>query len=96
MRADEAEKRLAGALAKDSYGRYVFACKNAIVTVRLRGESEPLRYGLHDRVVFRTAPHALAVEHLETGATSIQFRWEDLETLAAGEPETADGSLFQG
>ncbi len=96
MQAYEAAERLQGALARDPYGRYAFACKNAIVTLRVRGNPEPLRYGWRDKVAFRTEPHALAFEHADSGTVRMQFQWDDLESLAAGEPETADGSLFQG
>jgi hypothetical protein len=96
MRVEEAERHLAGALARDPNGRFAFACKNALVTLRLRGSPEPLRFVLHDNVGFRTGRHGLTIEHLKTGAVRKRFAWDDLESVAAGEPEMADGSLFQG
>ena len=96
MHIHEAEEQLAGALARDPSGRFAFACKNALVSLRVRGSAEPLRFASRDKVGFRTGHQGLTVEHLETGVVARQFAWEDLEWVAAGEPEMSDGSLFQG
>lgn len=96
MRVEEAEQHLAGALARDPSGRFAFVCKNAQVALRVRGNTEPLRFACRDHVTFRAGRHGLTIEHLKTGAVAQQFSWDDLECVTAGEPEMADGSLFQG
>jgi hypothetical protein len=96
MQAKDAEGHLSGALVKDANGRFAFVCKHAIVQVQLRGQPAPLRFVAHDHVAFRAAPQYLVVENTQDGMAR-QFPWEELEWMAAGEPEMADGSsLFQG
>jgi len=96
MTVQEAERHLGGALARDASGRFSFACGKTSVAVQLRGSASRVHFSRCDRVGFRMGPDGLAVENVQTGAILRQFPWAALEWLAAGEPETADGSLFQG
>lgn len=96
MKPAEVIERLEPALTKDSQGRYCLLCKKASVIFKLYGNSGRLRFVAHDRIAFRTDEQGLTVEHLETGAMQRRVLWDEIECLMAGEPETDNGSLFQG
>lgn len=96
MQLAEVIERLEPALMKDAQGRYCLKCKKASVIVKLRGNSSRLCFVAHDKIAFRTDDHGLTVEHFETGAVQRRVLWEEIECLMAGEPETDNGSLFQG
>ena len=96
MQLAEVIKRLEPALMKDSQGRYCLLCKKASVIFKLRGCSSRLRFVAHDKIAFRTDDQGLTVENSETGAIQRRVLWDEIECLMAGEPETDNGSLFQG
>jgi len=88
--------RFRPALAEDGSGRYRFVCRKAVLIVRLVHSAKPRRFTAADRVGFRIDYLGIAVEDLKTGVLREKLLWERIETLAAGEPETSNGSLFQG
>ena len=96
MKPAEVIERLEPALSKDSQGRYCLMCKKASVIFKLRGNSSHLRFVAHDKIAFRTDDDGLTVEQAETGAVQRRVLWDEIECLMAGEPETDNGSLFQG
>ena len=96
MTPQEAEQRLAKALVKDPAGRYSICCKKQIVLLRLRGESKCFRYGVRDQASFLPEVSCLVVEHTRFGIVRRRFQWDQIECLLAGEPETDQGTLFQG
>jgi len=96
MTVKDAERLLAGALARNPGGRFDFACEKATVALQLRGRAACVHFSRRDRVGFRAEPEGLEVENAKTGDIVRRFPWSTLEWLAAGEPEMADGSLFQG
>src|SRR5579871_4777554 len=53
MTIDEAVVRLGPTLARDSSGRYSFACKKAFVLVKLHGKPARFRFAARDQVAFR-------------------------------------------
>ena len=96
MTSEDAASRLEHALARDSAGRYVFLCRKAFVIVKLHGERSRLRFGVRDKVVFRADATCLIVEGFGNGAVKHRFNWDQIECIAAGEPEIDNGPLFQG
>ena len=96
MTIDEAVVRLGPTLAKDSAGRYSFACRKAFVLVKLHGKAARFRFAARDQVVFRLTGDALTIEKQATGAIQRTFTWNEIECICAGEPEKDDGTLFQG
>ena len=96
MAPHEAARNFQMACVNDREGRYFFSCKSAAVIVRLRGLHGPLSFPARARFRFRIDPDALQVERLDSGAIYLSIPWEDIESLAAGEPEMAGGALFQG
>jgi len=96
MTAQDAIQLLEPALMKDHAGRYYFACRKVALFVRLRGMLAPTRFAARDKMGFRTDELGLTVEELKTGVVRKKFPWKQMEDLFAGEPETDNGSLFQG
>ena len=96
MTLQEASTRLEHALCRDPSGRFLFPCKKAYVMVKLYGSKDRLRFGVRDKVVFRTDGNFLIIEKSDTGAVKQRFSWEQIECIAAGEPEMDNGTLFQG
>jgi hypothetical protein len=96
MTAQEGVERLKHVLTKDDADRYRFCCRKAFLMVRLLGLASPLRFSARDEVGFRIDERDLSVEEIKTGAIRKQFPWEQVECLAVGEPETDNGTLFQG
>lgn len=96
MEQSEVIARLEPALMKDGQGRYCLLCKKASVVFKLRGHSSQLRFVARDKIALRTESHGLTLEDSETGAVQRVVLWDDIECLMAGEPETDNGSLFQG
>lgn len=96
MTAQQALDHLERALMKDEQGRFFFCCKTAIVIIKLHGITSPLRFPACDKIGFRIDGAALTIECLASGAVKKLVRWEEIETLAVGEPEMAHGNLFQG
>ena len=96
MTAQDAIRLLEPALIKDERGRYRFACRKASLFVRLRGIQAPSQFAARDKCGFRTDEQGLTVEELTTGVIRRQFAWKQIESLCAGEPETDNGTLFQG
>lgn len=96
MTAQDAIQLLEPALTKDKAGRYCFACRKASLLVRLRGIRVPSQFAARDRIGFRTDELGLTIEELQTGVVRERFPWKQIESLAAGEPETENGILFQG
>jgi hypothetical protein len=89
-------ERLEGGMRRDDANRYVFACRKALLLIRLVGARVPLRFDAGDQVAFRIDALALTVEELLTGRARCHFAWELVESIAAGEPETDNRDLFQG
>ncbi len=96
MTPQEATLRLEHALAKDPAGRYSFQCKKAFVLVKLYGSADRMRFTARDKLAFRTDANCLTIEKCDSGAVQRRFTWEEIECLAAGEPEVDNGPLFQG
>lgn len=96
MTIDEAVVRLGPTLARDSSGRYSFACKKAFVLVKLYGNPARFRFAARDQVAFRVTGASLTIEKQATGAVQRTFLWDEIECICAGEPEKDDGTLFQG
>ena len=74
--------------------RYRFV-RNGILVLKLTNTA-PRRFKARDKVSFRIDCRGVIVEDLKTSAPRERFLWEDIESLAAGEPETTSGALFQG
>ena len=96
MTIDEAVVRLGPTLARDSSGRYSFACKKAFVLVKLYGKPARFRFAARDQVAFRFSGTSLTIEKQATGVIQRTFDWDEIECICAGEPEKDDGTLFQG
>jgi hypothetical protein len=96
MTAQDAIQLLEPALTKDKAGRYCFACRKAYLSGRLRGVRAPSQFAAQDKIGFRTDEMGLTVEELKTCAVRKRFAWKQIESIAAGEPETDSGTLFQG
>jgi hypothetical protein len=96
MTIGDAVDRLGPTLARDSAGRYTFACKKAFVLVKLYGHPARFRFRARDQVVFRLTGDRLTIEKQATGAVQRSFAWDEIECICAGEPEKDDGTLFQG
>ena len=96
MTSEEAIRQFEGCFKKDTSDRYVFACRKAILILKLAGVPAPLRFFPGDQLGFRIAVHEFTVEDLKTGAIRHHFSWEQVIRLNAGEPETDSGALFQG
>lgn len=92
----EGQERLDHALSRDPAGRYMFTCKKAFVMVKLRGRPGRLKFCAKDKYVFRLEGECLTVEKRDGGVVLGKYYWEQIECLAAGEPETDHGTLFQG
>jgi hypothetical protein len=96
MTREQAVETLGGALVTDASGRFSFACRKALVLIKVRGRSAPFLFRKCDRVAFRVGPQALIIERTERFTILKCLDWAELESVAAGEPETDNGSLFQG
>ena len=96
MTAEEAIQHLQTSCLRDHEGRYFFSCKEAFVSVKLRGIDEPLHFQARDKFVFRIGADFLQVERSDAPAVHRAFPWEEIESLAAGEPEASASGLFQG
>lgn len=64
--------------------------------VKFRDSRATKLFSAADRVSFRIDDLGIAVTDLRTGAVRELLLWQEIETLAAGEPETSNGMLFQG
>ncbi|MBV8846362.1 MAG: hypothetical protein JO307_26450 [Bryobacterales bacterium] len=95
MNLQEARLRLKG-LLEDGHQRYRLPCRKAFLLARLCGCHNPMRFTARDNVRFRMDERGLTVEALKTGAEVITLAWPLVESVAAGEPETDNGPLFQG
>jgi hypothetical protein len=93
---EDAIGRLEGSCLRDRSNRYFFSCKLGLVVVKLLGARGSMKFPARDHFAFRVGPQFLHVERRDTGATVRIFKWSEIETLAAGEPEMAGGALFQG
>ena len=88
--------RFRPALVDDGSGRYCFVCRKAMLIVKLADATRLRRFTAADRVGFRLDYAGIAIEDLKTGTLREKLPWDGIEILAAGEPETSNGSLFQG
>jgi hypothetical protein len=93
---EDAISRLERSCLQDREGRCFFSCKSGVVVVRLHGVADPLQFLGRNHFAFRIGPEFFHIERRETGAAVQIFKWAEIETLAAGEPEMAGGALFQG
>jgi hypothetical protein len=96
MTQEQAVETLGAALVTDASGRFSFACRKALVRIKIRGRSAPFLFHKHDQVTFRIGAQALIIEKIERFTMKKCLNWAELESLSAGEPETDNGSLFQG
>ena len=96
MNFQEACLRLKCLLSEDGDQRYRLPCRKAFLLARLCGCQNPVRFTARDNVCFRMDERGLTVEQLKTGAVVTTLAWALVESLAAGEPETENGPLFQG
>lgn len=96
MTLEEAALRLERSMNRDSAGRYSFCCKKAFVMLKLYGSTHRLRFTARQKLVFRTDQFCFTVERCDTGTVECRYAWEQIECLAAGEPEVDNGPLFQG
>src|SRR5277367_134375 len=53
LTAQEAMERLEGSMRKDVANRYLFACRKALLLIRIVGARVPLRFDAGDQVAFR-------------------------------------------
>jgi hypothetical protein len=83
-------------LARDDSGTYQLPCRKAFLRVKVHGTAIPFQFTARDKVRFRIGPDGLTIEKLRTGTACKWFAWRDIENVAAGEPETDSGLLFQG
>lgn len=93
---EEASVRLNHSMNRDAAGRYSFCCKKAFVLLKLHGSPNRFRFTARQKLVFRTDQFCLTVERCDTGVIERRFNWDEIECLAAGEPEVDNGPLFQG
>jgi hypothetical protein len=96
MIREQAVESLKGALVGDAKGRYSFAQKKVLVSIKVRGRSTPFIFHKSDQVAFRVDAQALIVEKLGGFALKKRLFWAEVEAVSAGDPETDSGSLFQG
>jgi hypothetical protein len=96
MNLKEATDTLQISLIREQSGTYLLPCQKVFLKVQLQGRSLPVQFTAKDEVRFRIDEDGLTVEKLKTGAVYRQFAWKQVESLAAGEPETDNGPLFQG
>ena len=96
MTPEDAIRRLESSCLQDREGRYFFSCKSGIVMVKLRGVADVMRFPARDHFAFRIGPEFLHIERQNSAAAVQIFKWSEIDTLAAGEPEMAGGALFQG
>jgi hypothetical protein len=96
MKIDDAINDLKYSLAKDDSGAYRLPCRKAFLQMKVRGAPAPFRFTTRDKVRFRIDKHGLLVEGLRGGEVRAWFAWKEIESIAAGEPETDSGLLFQG
>ena len=89
-------ERLECSLNRDESGRYRFACPKASLFIRLLDGRKPMRFRASDGVAFRFSALEFIVEDVRTSRVRYHFPLENVESLAAGEPETDSGNLFQG
>lgn len=83
-------------MVADASGRFSFACRKAFVRIKIRGRSAPFLFHKCDKVTFRIGTEALIIEKGQDFTMKKCLDWAKLESVSAGEPETDNGSLFQG
>jgi hypothetical protein len=96
MTREQAVETLGAALVTDVSGRFSFACRKTLVRIKMRGRSAPFLFRKCDQVAFRIGAQALIIERIERFTMKKCLDWAELESVSAGEPETDNGSLFQG
>jgi hypothetical protein len=92
----EATDDLQFSLTRDRAGIYHLPCPKAFLKVKIRGTPLSLRFAERDKYCFRLEEEGLTIERKKTGTVYVRLKWEQIESLAAGEPETDSGLLFQG
>jgi hypothetical protein len=96
MDFNEALRDLQHSLIKDPSGMYRLPCRKMFLKVRLLGESKPLIFTVDNHVFFRLDIGGLTIKRESTGAVDTWLSWRQIESLAAGEPESDNELLFQG
>lgn len=96
MTREQVVEILGAGLARDTSGRFSFACRKALVRIKIRGRSAPFLFRSCDQVAFRIGEQALIIERIEHFTMKKCLDWTELESVSAGEPETDNGGLFQG
>jgi hypothetical protein len=92
----EAAQNLQFSLTRDNAGIYHLPCPKALLKVKIRGTPLSLRFPARDKFCFRLDEEGLTIERMKPGTVYMRLAWEQIESLAAGEPETDSGLLFQG
>lgn len=96
MTVDEGISLLIPSLVRTDPRQYRFGCQNGIVLVRFRNNPKVKRFSAADHVTFGLDDRGIAVKDLKSGVVRELLLWQEIESLAAGEPETSNGMLFQG
>jgi hypothetical protein len=96
MDAKDAIEKLISTLTKEGQDRYCLSCHKAILFLRLAGSRKSLRFAARDQVGFRIDASHLIIEDLQTRAVRGKYSWLEIESVAAGEPESENRDLFQG
>ena len=96
MTPEDAIQQLEASCLKDRDGLFFFSCKEGLVALKLQGIAEAVHFPARDRLGFRIGPQGLGVERLSLGTQERFYRWDEIESLVAGEPEMSGGALFQG
>ena len=76
-------------------GTFVIRCRAVHVIVRVHTSAEPIIVGCRDGITLRSTDEGLVIASVTTG-TSRLIAWDDIVSMAVGEPETSDGHLSQG
>lgn len=96
MTPSEAVNRLRPALAPEGSDTFRFASRKVFLSLKLFDIPVRLRFTAKDRVLFRIDERDFIVADSKTGVICKQFGWGQIESMAAGEPESDNGILFQG
>lgn len=96
MTREEATDRLRSALNEEGTDTFRFASAKAFLSVKLCNDPIRLRFTAKNHVVFRIDGEHFIVADSSTGRPCRDFTLRQIENLAAGEPESDNGLLFQG
>jgi hypothetical protein len=77
MTQQQAVETLGAALVTDASGRFSFACRKALVRIKIRGRSAPFLFRKCDQVAFRVGAQALIIERIERFTIKKCLDWAD-------------------